>query len=31
MLRKAVSSEPTEDHNDPGEFSAMSAVFFGWI
>ena len=26
MLSKAVSSEPTEDHNDPGEFSAMSAV-----
>ena len=25
-LSKAVSSEPTEDHNDPGEFSAMSAV-----
>ena len=25
-LRKAVSSEPTEDHTDPGEFSAMSAV-----
>ena len=23
---KAVSSEPTEDHNDPGEFSAMLAV-----
>ena len=21
-LSKAVSSEPTEDHNDPGEFSA---------
>ena len=26
VLSKAVSSEPTEDHNDPGEFSAMSAV-----
>ena len=26
MLSKAVSSEPTEDHNDPGEFSTMSAV-----
>ena len=25
-LSKAVSSEPTEDHNDPGEFSAMSAA-----
>ena len=25
-LSKAVSSEPTEDHNDPSEFSAMSAV-----
>ena len=25
-LRKAVSREPTEDHNDPGKFSAMSAV-----
>ena len=25
-LGKAVSTEPTEDHNDPGEFSAMSAV-----
>ena len=25
-LSKAVSSEPTEDHNDPGEFSGMSAV-----
>ena len=25
-LSKAVSSEPTEDHNDPGEFSAMPAV-----
>ena len=25
-LSKAVSSEPTDDHNDPGEFSAMSAV-----
>ena len=25
-LSKAVSSEPTEDHNDPGEFRAMSAV-----
>ena len=25
-LSKAVCSEPTEDHNDPGEFSAMSAV-----
>ena len=25
-LSKAVSSEPTEDHNDPGEFSVMSAV-----
>ena len=25
-LSKAVSSEPTEDHNDPGEVSAMSAV-----
>ena len=21
-----LSSEPTEDHNDPGEFSAMSAL-----
>ena len=27
-LSKAVTSEPTEDHNDPGEFSAMSAVPF---
>ena len=26
LLAKAVSSEPTEDHNDPSEFSAMSAV-----
>ena len=26
VLSKAVTSEPTEDHNDPGEFSAMSAV-----
>ena len=26
VLSKAVSSEPTEDHNDPGQFSAMSAV-----
>ena len=25
-LSKAVSSEPTEDHNDPGDFSVMSAV-----
>ena len=25
-LSKAVSSEPTEDHNDNCEFSAMSAV-----
>ena len=25
-LSKAVSSEPAEDHNDPGEFSAMSSV-----
>ena len=25
-LSKAVSSESTKDHNDPGEFSAMSAV-----
>ena len=25
-LSKAVNSELTEDHNDPGEFSAMSAV-----
>ena len=25
-LSKAVSSESTEDHNDPGEFSAMSTV-----
>ena len=25
-LSKAVSSEPTENHNDPGEFSAMFAV-----
>ena len=25
-VNKAVSSEPTEDHNDPGEFSAVSAV-----
>ena len=25
-LSKAVSCEPTEDHDDPGEFSAMSAV-----
>ena len=25
-LSKAVSSEPTEDHNDPGVFSAISAV-----
>ena len=25
-LSKAVNSEPTEDHNYPGEFSAMSAV-----
>ena len=25
-LSKAVGSEPTEDHNDPGEFSAISAV-----
>ena len=25
-LSKAVSSESTEDHNDPGEFSATSAV-----
>ena len=25
-LSKDVSSEPTEDHNDPGKFSAMSAV-----
>ena len=25
-LSKTVSSEPTEDHDDPGEFSAMSAV-----
>ena len=25
-LSKAVSSEPTEDHNNPDEFSAMSAV-----
>ena len=25
-ISKAVSSEPTEDHNDHGEFSAMSAV-----
>ena len=26
VLSKAVSIEPTEDHNDSGEFSAMSAV-----
>ena len=27
MISKAVSSEPTdEDHNDPGECSAASAV-----
>ena len=25
-LSKAVSSEPTEDHNNPCEFSAMSGV-----
>ena len=25
-LSKTVSSEPTEDHNDPDKFSAMSAV-----
>ena len=25
-LSIAVNSEPTEDHNDPGEFSTMSAV-----
>ena len=25
-LSKAVSSEPTEDHNDHGEFSAMGTV-----
>ena len=26
MLGKAVNSEPTEDHNDPGEFIAMSSI-----
>ena len=26
VLSKAVSSEPTGDHNDRGEFSAISAV-----
>ena len=25
-LSKTVSSESNEDHNDPGEFSAMSAI-----
>ena len=25
-LSKTVSSEPSEDHNDPGKFSTMSAV-----
>ena len=25
-LSKSVSSEPIEDHNDPCEFSAISAV-----
>ena len=25
-LSKAVSSEPTKDHNNPSEFSAMSTV-----